>query len=495
MSATSNLSSDPHLPGGAEDADRRAHTRKRRRILTGQWQSLVIDHMAEHFHKLRQWIIGKPDLSTNTLRSVVRQVSALYDTEPIVRGDESVDEGCLGLMLNAVRMGGWWQLGTRHQQWVEGMRESFVRPTWTPDRGFMFRLVTPDMVYAEAHPDDPDQPEYMVEARSRIINGKLAWTWDVVDLREEGSPTFKVVQPIQRGRGWQELDITEQVLGRDLSGPNYPWRLQDETPVMPYVLYHAARTDRLFDALEGRELVEGTLTIAVLWTWWLHCVRDSSWVQRYTKDVSLKGSEEGAKGLPEITHAFAVTDPQTLLQMRSDDGQGGGEIGQWAPPVDPATLGRAIADFEIRLGAHFNLGPQDFQRSGPAESGYAISLKRSAVREAQRRAEPQFRRGDEFLLRLCAVLLNRGGAPGGPFPEEGLSIEYPGLPMSPQEVMARTEELAKLHPLGLVSPVDAYLALHPGATREAAMDALQEVSTENRVLGVAPGGMTNPSAL
>lgn len=486
------LHENPPLPGDAEDQSRREHTRKRRRILTGYWQNDLNTHLREHFDPIRKHIVGKPDQSTNVLRSVVYQLAALYTRTPVIMPPSEVSEEQVQPLLDAVAAGGYWSMAQRVQRFTLGMRECFVRPTWkgSDEGGLMFRIVPVDMTYAEAPPDDPDLPHYVVEARPRIYKGEEVWTWDEVDLRDPAKPTFRVllVEDKSKGKGKSKrevTDITEDIMGARYDGAAYPFRDEQNQPLMPYVLYHSERTGELFDAFEGLELVEGALTIAVLWTYWLHNVRDCAWAQKWTLDAYLRGTSKKGKKGDYSEHSAVTTDPSSVMQFRSD-GTNPASIGQWSPPVDPKTLGEAIRDFEERLAVHFDLAPTDISRSGTASSGYAISLKRSAVREAQRRFEPQFQRADQQLFRVSAMLMNRGGSVR--VPEQGYSFVYRSLPRSLEEVEAALVKHEKLRALGLESRVDAYMDLNEGTTREKALERLLLIAQEERTIesGVLP---------
>jgi len=466
------LAIDPILPGSSEDFDRRTHTRLRRRMLAGTWRTDLIDHLRRHFDPVRQSIQGVPDISTNVFLSVVQQLSALYSTKPAVSNPDGGEA-----LIDMVASAGWWSMAPRLQRLVLGLRECFVRPSFK-EGSLLYRIITPDMLYTEASMDSPDEPNFVVEARPRHWNNRLWWTWDVVDLRDPTNPKFAIILPKQ-GDVKENKDITVDIMrlapGESLSGTSYPWRDSNKAPVMPYVLYHAERTGYLFDAYEGAEMVEGALTVAVLWTFFLHNVRDCSWSQKYTLNAELQGLRPQSEGDSVSQHRAISTDGSSILQFMSDPGASAA-IGQWAPAVNPQVLGDAIAQYETRLSVHYNLSPSDYVSQSTPQSGYAISLKRESVREAQRKFEEQFRRGDVQLMRVSAVM-------SGQVPEEGYQITYPGLPVTSQEL---TDSLAKhkgLIDLGLASKVDAFRELNAGISREVALQRLREIAEEIRTLG------------
>jgi hypothetical protein len=478
------LSSIPPLPRDGENA-RRAQALKVRKLFEGQWKDLLDVQMGAMFDDVRNKATGKRDLSTNILKTAVWQLAKLYPEAPFIHPPEGSTEDDIAAAVKATQDARWWSMATRNQRNVLGMGECFVRPSWKRSNdGMMYRIVTPDMVSASSSPDEPDLPDYVVEARTRVVDGERAWTWDVVDLRDPNNPMFAIQLAEEYHGAEQGAPLTEMFIPGGLpSGYPEQWIDSVGVPVSPYVLYHKSTTGMLFDGFENLELIDGTLTIAALWSFWLHCVRDASWPQRWAMNAIIGGMEvdtiNGVKG----TSKQVTTDPASLVMLYEGPGQIAPSVGQWSPGSDPATLGEAIAKFEARMGVHFNIGADDFHRSGSAESGYAISMKRAAVREAQKSFVPEFSRSDAQLMRVTSVILNN--ATGAGVPEEGYSLTYPGLPTSPQETKEALEEHDMKLSRGLESPVDAYMDLNPGTTREQALAALVRVTEENRQLALA----------
>lgn len=475
-----SLSTIPPLPGGSEEDKRRAEARRRVRLMTGQWFGDLQRHMAQHFDAVRERIVGKPDLSTNLLKSVARQLGALYDRPPTIHHEEARSAEVATAVLEAA---GWQALGTRVQRFAIAIRECLLRPTLT-NKGLLLRVVTPDLVHAVASSDEPDVPVRVVEARVRSLRGRDRWLWDDLDIRDPAAPVYRVMLPRQEPA--EPEDVTEEVLGGPMSGPAYPFRGADGAPVLPYALYHAERTNELWSWGEDVEAVEGTLTDAVLWSWWLHNVRDAAWAQRWGLDVEPRGA--GSAGAGRSRTSSVATDPSSVFLLRSSGDRA--SVGQWNPPIDPLTLGTALAEFEQRLLVHFGLSSSDVERTtGGPESGYAITLRRDSVREAQRRFAAQFERADRQLLRIVAALLR---AVAGPIQmaDDGYSIVYPGPPRSASETTAEIERMEMMIAHGLASRVDAYMAMHPGLLREQALTELERIAAENRMLGVMPGQPT-----
>jgi len=486
MTVTPQTSTIPPMPGDHTDDQRRSSARQRIRLLDGGWLDDLIRHLTEHFVDLRASAVGKPDLSINLYLAVIDQLSQLYATRPIVDVEGASDE-LMDSITETLADAGLWSMTQENQRYTLAIREGFVRPSVSDDGTLVYRLVTPDAVIATASPATPDMPWRLVEALQRDVpnaRGKVesVWTWDEMDISDPRDPTYRILRAdsdMDRAE-----DITEIVTGvPSLSGPAYPYRwTQGERaglPYIPHAMYHAKRTGKLWNWRTGLEAVEGALTVAVLHSFWLHNVKDCSWSQKYSIDAAVRGlATEGPDGLRRQT---VITDPASILMFDSEGDHP--EVSTLAPAIDPKTLGEAIASYQQDVGVYLGLGPDDYERSGQAESGYAISLKRESVREKQRGYEPTFRRGDTELLEKTAAMMNAGGA-NPPWPEEGWSIEYPGLPRTGSEVQVGLERLEKLEALGLASKVDGYMELHPGVTREKALEDLRRIKQETRTLAI-----------
>ena len=61
-------------------------------------------------------------------------------------------------------------------------------------------------------------------------------------------------------------------------------------------------------------------------------------------------------------------------------------------------------------------------------------------------------------------------------------MQYQSIPLSPNELQAQREDLIIKMEAGLLSPVDAYMALNPGIDRPEAIFRLQEIRAETLAL-------------
>lgn len=467
------MQSPPQTPD-QDTGVRWMESRRRRRMLEGVWLHELTRTIERAVGPNKSAIWGEPDLSKNTFRSIVHQLSTLYNVPASVGHDS---QGAADEMQRWLMDAGHWELLQGFAPMVIGMREGFVRAEVVEDAGsvtqpaprkLLIRVVPADLVYVEAHPDCPDVPHLLAEYRVRKSpDGDPRWYRDVFDIRDPVAPSFRVED--ENGK-----DVTDELGLMRLEGDTYRavWSYADGRPFIPGEWYHAQRTGKLADPYFGRELVDGALTVAMLWTFWGHLVRDCSHPQRYAVGAAPAGvaSNEG-DGLTWIE-----TDPSSLLRFEGEPGAAV-SIGQFQPGGDPVEMGTAIRDYAADLATDFDISPSDIQRAnGDARSGFAIYLTREGQRHAQRRYEPAFRRHDISLLGKIAAMLNR--AAGAMLPEDGWRVAYHGLPLSLEEKAQRLAEWEQRVALGVASKVDLLMMLED-ISEEAARMRLEAIRRDS----------------
>ena len=474
----------PPLPGGAEADARRETQRYRRRILEGRWRTDLDDKIRTFWAAEVAAQITLRDMSKNLAGRVSTEVAVLYERPPVVSNDDAPD--ALDELGDVLAEAGLWQLQQGTNRLAYGLREMFVRPDAVTlddgSAGVAYRLVPPDMTQAYASPDRPDEPWLLFEARLRTVLGKSRWTWDVCDLREQSAPAYRVL--LADGKGddpdvviASSTDVTAEVLGAD---GGWLWTRGDGSPLWPYVTYHAQRTGRLFDELRHIEMFDASIMVAAYYSFWGMCVRDGSYPIR-TIHGSVKGI--GVRGDDSETRRTATIAPGVVLELESPDGGlTSPSIDQWGPAVDPERLQMSIEAYEKRAMIDAGLSPSDVDKSGGPESGYAKTVSRESVRRVARAMGSPFRRADETLLTLTAALLNRWG--GRSLPEDGWRVEHQGMPQTPAEIQAQTEQIRSDIALGLASLIDVVLARFPSLrSRDEAADFLREREAERRMFG------------
>ena len=472
----------PPVPADSSEARRWDETRRRRRMLYGSWRGDLVTRLALSIGDIRREAWGEPDLSSNVFRSSVSALAVLYDRTPTVSHDTPAAAGLVQLVQSA----GLWSLLQRVQRDALGMREMLVRVDARERPGgaveLIYRPVFPDLVLAVPNPEAPSEALEVREARIRTNTqtSKARWTWDVWDIRGDAR---HCILDAEFGSAGADISHEYGLPEGGLTGDAYPCRREDGTPVIPYAMYHAAQTGALWDAYELTELVEGSLTCAVLWTFFGHCIRNASWPQRYLVNVDAGADVEGdTDGTQRRT---MVVDPAVVLQLRSGSGDNASQplVGQWQPGADPEAMQEAVALYERRVAAYAGISPADVQRvAGDPRSGQAIALNHEAQREAQRRYEPVFRPSDERLLAISAVVAN-AKAQRRLYPEDGYRVAYQALPLSPTEQQSERDEISGLIDLGLLDIVTAFQRLNPGLSRadaERGLDAIAEINARRQ---------------
>ena len=468
------------LPPRTEDANRWEHTRLRERLMAGTWRADLELALDRHMGRSRSHGAGPPDMSSNILRSVSVQLAVLYDRPPTVSHALEAAAPLIG-DGGELRTAGLWQLMGGLQRDTIAFNEDLLGISVSASGAPQFVPVSPGMVIAESEPDAPDVPVAIrwLRLRRHPRSGQLAWTWEIWDPRV---PVFRIVS----ADGQEERDLTSVYVtdsdGAPVAGPlegeDYPWWwTEDERrPLLPFVLYHSSRSPHLWRPFEGIEVVEGTLSAAVGWSFWFHCLRDASWPQRVAVNCRPVGS--AIEETDDSPREGIVTDPSTVMLLESDEETPGQPmVTQWQASSDPKLLGECLLQYETRIAEFAGISPSDIQRmGGTAKSGYAISISQAGKREAQRRYEPQFRRGDLEAVAKVAAMVNT--ATGSTYPESGYEIVYAAVPKSPQELEAERKHVLELLEAGLIDRAQALQTLNPGISRD---EALRRLDTIRRV--------------
>lgn len=477
-----NLPIKPLAPT-ADEQERWSHTALRKRMIIGAWEQDLEDELARHLPADRREAWGPADLSSNPFEQITRQLSVLYHEVPAVtnlNGDISALTAREGLVTQA----GLWQLMQRAQQMVIGLRESAIRidvnphvqgaPTIAP--GIQYRIVTPDLLYCEAHPDQPDIPVYYQEARLREFEGKPIWVADVLDIRNPEEPIFGMYEIGKDGSLGKDMSV--EFMGHPTHrGADYPYRDGEGNPFLPVVLYHAEKTGFLWDAYNASQMVYGSLTSAVLYSMWVHLVRDACWSQKYVAGLSVAGLSQIDQN--EIARRSSIaTDPSSILVFTQDpDAQGQPLVGSFSIPTDPHALLESISKYEMRVGLAAGLSPSELSRTnGDPRSGYALAVSKSGQREAQKKFAPVFRLGDEELLAKTAMLANR--FLGTSLPEAGYRVSYHSMPLTPDEMRAQREDIIAKMQASLISPVQAVMMMYEDMDQREAREYLLQIRRE-----------------
>ena len=451
----------------------------RKRLLSGEYEQDLEDELYRHLPSDRREAWGVTDMSSNPMEQVTRQLSVLYHENPIVTNPEDISE--LVSREGYMTKSGIWSMMQRVQQLTLGIRETIVRidvsPKGTRTEGIIYRVVTPDFVYIESSEDNPEIPLYYQELRLRFDETKQEYSWvaDIMDIRDENNPKFylRKVEP----NGELGEDVSSIFMEKAMLGTEYPFRDKENRPYLPIVIYHAQKTGKLWNSFDCQTLISGSLSSMVLFSFWLHVVRDCSWVQRYATNVFVSGLTQNSLDEPARRSSIS-TDPSSILIFSQDpDINTQPVIGQFQAGADPEKLLQAVASYEYRVAVSCGISPSELTRtSSDPRSGYSLSVSRQGQRESSRSYAPIFRLCDEELCRKTAMLCNR--YLGTSLPESGYRVSYQALEYSPEEKEAIRKDVIEKLAASLISPIDAIRQLNPDMDEEEARETLLRIRRE-----------------
>lgn len=462
----------PRRIADVDDATRRRwdHQGLRWRILYGHWDEDLRSRIIDEVGTTRANAWGEPDLGANLLLSASSAVSTLYDYSPRVMHDDPAGGARLDALLADA---GWPTLMQRVQRDTIAIREMlvYVDVVGRPGRRRVrLQPVHPHEVEVIASEDDPEVPAVIRWWRLRESpTGGEVWTVDVWDIRERME---RYAIEDEHGQDVSPLYLSGVEDGRapagGYRGEAYPYRADGE-PILPWVMYHAARTGGMWDWGSSAEIVDATLSIGTLWTYWRHLVQTASWPQRYLINGIVAGQMTIGEG--EAGRRQVVADPAVLLRIVQDmdNADSSPRIEQDSTNADPHQLGEAISAYERRAIALAGLNPADFVRtSGDPRSGYAMAITRDGQREAQRRYEPTFRRADEMLCRVVAALW-------GGLPTDGYRVIYEAIPPTVAELRDLQAYVDAEIAAGRMTRLQAYMMLHPEMDERDALRVLEAI--------------------
>lgn len=453
------------VPPKAQDAARWNESRRRRRMLEGLWQEDVRERIRDYFSKVRELTMGEPALGLNLFNAVVSQKAILYDQEmtvvaPVGLGD--VQKAAFAGVLNEAHLN---QLLQRNCRNVIGMREGLMKLVWT-ENGLRFNVVPSDVVTVKTAKQDPNT---LLEVAEGIILSDGRPAWEVWNIENPASPYRRIVL-------MDRSDVTAQVLAE----PGiYNERDSQGRPFLPYVLYHAEWSDKTWNAYDNSELPNAALDLAVLWTMFGDGVRNAAWPQRYAINLRLDGATV-TKG-DDARAGYVDTSPTSLLMLKPIDPNAPASAGQYAPGCDPKVLGEAIIAYQSVVLSNLGINPSDLQSTQQAQSGFAIQLKRGALRREAMKVIPNFRDGDTELLAKTAMMINAYGE-GAQLPEDDWGVSYNLPEIGQAELLEELETLSAMLELGLASKVDVFIKLHPDwapRPRDQVVEHLRLIAREN----------------
>lgn len=482
---TLTLPPRPSMPTGEDDL-RAVHQQTRYQLLTEEHHDVAHDWRIEHIGDERAAVQGPLDLSVNPIANICRQLSTPghYGSRPAISHPDAA-----GLdLVERMDEGGYWTRMQEVEYLALGLGDVFVAHGWDPVQGLTYRIVPPHNIVIFVRSSAPDVPIALWElgVREDPLTKAPFWSWDQYDISDPSAPTYRIVRA--GAAPDMDPDVTAQHLPPDFPGP-YPWKLEDGTPILRHVRYRDADTGRTWNAYQKRGAHHGTLNAIVLASYMMHCARDASGrtvimvgVEPIIGDAVNVGTKDRIKTAPlmpgTIAYHHAVEGSQPLVV----------EVG---PGANLAEVAGVAAEYEIRQAIRWGLNPADItrQHANPT-SGAALAISNKAKREFADRTTPVFRRADRQALRLSAVISRVFG--GIAAPESGYSISYAQIPETPEEQRERRDDDDWQVGKNLKSRIDLYIARNPGATRDAARQAIARAIADEREIEAEVARLLQP---
>jgi len=449
-------------------SDRWKLTGLARRILeTAQWRYDLLEFMGSVVSQLAIDNWGRPSIAIDLLKMVVGKIAQLYRLAPVFSNPDATDEAQAYLKeLNPFKR------HRRINRLTIGLRECHVRVHWRGETGADPEIVTPDYVVPSAPANNPTVPNkiaHAVHLKDPRKSNVSAWFWEAWDISDLESPKYMILDA-----QWKDVSSFFDL------APDYSW-IDTETgvPYMPWILYHAEDTGALYDPAAWMELIDGTLMVGVLATFWTHIVKNASWNQPFGLDVELRGLTPTSTG-EKVSRV--PTDPTSLLMFDSISGKTG-QLGNLERPADPQYVIQAIIQYAEWVLSQVGLGVEQAQQA--PQSGVALSIRHDGVVRLQQEYVTAFRTGDKEYLRVLSQVTNSFSDADVPtLPTSGWRIKYPAAPQTRDEIVAKLAQKKAQIEMGLLSPVDVIMEMELGLTRVEALAELIRIQDENKL--VAP---------
>lgn len=435
-------------------------------------------HLQDVYQKLldelgdRAKTMGPLDISRNALRSWVLRVGTAYRTSPLVEGLSPEFASLIGDMTartlqERYSAAGGRPMPTRMDVVSEQVLHYRLACNWCgtligwadrSQRPFA-QVITPDDLEVDYRSEDPLSPTVIRHFRTRWVGKQQRAVTDTYDLTDLDAPSFRVMVG--------EDDITEEALGVTYEGDRYWWRYADGRPFHRIVISGDPRM-----AYRGLELVEGTLRLAVGYSYWWAGMRDAGHPRTHAIGLTTYGgsdsdSETGATGI--------AAGPEHVISWQHSDRERPGSIVQLGPGFDPEVVGKALRTYEVTL---LDRGlPVSYEQTG----GEPTESERRALGEVIAETYADCREHDGIVLKRMAAVHNRASSM-----TEGM--QPANLPEAMLPVLYREE-------------VDASLENPTGATggaekvQDTALNGAQVQAAQSIVEAVASGQLPRDTGI
>lgn len=462
----------------SEEAPRIKDDAARHLVLTNDHEDLVAQFVCQTRGLQTEDVRGQLDMALNPLVSFATQLSnpGLYGDPPTLSHPDPAAQPL-------IKTGGYLELGghaaTLHEAeyHARGTGAVAVVPyiTRNPVAPLRFHLAFKHDLHVEVFPDDPMTPARLFWLR--MHRGEYCFeVWDLTGPE----PRFYYGDPNNPNKPLADPPSPALV------GDTYPWRYADSSPYIPHVFYRTTATAFWGDGWRLRPLHRATFFAIDANLDFRHANKAAAFGRMVAIDLELATDTQGRDtGVPFRT--LTIT-PGAILSMRTvtdSNINGSGTVMQFPPSADPSLMLRANIEYQQMALQNCGLRAPDTTRTnggGNPTSAAALVLGDADRRQGQRSLAPMVRAADLELLNKSAALVNRARPNDPPLPEEGYSIGYHLLPLSPEERAADQATAKDEHALGLISTVDLYQRFHPGTDADAARQQILRAQREEAQL-------------
>lgn len=467
------------------EQDRIEATEARDRVLSGSHERDLVDFLAEVWGPKKRAIVGLVDTSWNPLRTLCQQMSTpgLYSVRPTVRGPDGTEllVGRRGLLDSAH-----WAPMMQHVEYLtRGLGDMMVRPAI---RGGRLKLaqVRPWAVHVETDPQDPARAvELWERCLYRDPEGRWRWVYEVWDIRDEDSPSWRVLSADQVGPDGQPLPVANlyypEVPAEGLSGAAYTWTYGDGVPYIPHVHYRSRVLPGFWSWESLRGLHRGTMHCARLANGLLYAADMASSRAVLLTNCCPLGQETVNVGSAGAVSTMELL-PGSMVPLRPLDASiGTMAVTEVGPGMDVASQWSVVRSYTLSMLAAHGLRESDVVRAeANPTSAAALIISDASRREAQRQLAPLFEEADRELIRKVAALARVHGL--GDFPDDDVyDVQYSMIERTSDELAsAREEEVHELEH-GLMSKVELYMR-RKGVDRETAIRELRRVQEDEAAL-------------
>lgn len=455
-------------------------------LLDEDFDELMLKWIAENAGEGATQRGGIPDTAMNPIASNTRQLvtPGLYGRAPKLTYPDAA-EGLLGVD-GYLERSGFWPRAQTLQYYTVGMGIWF-RFVNLVDEGrgteLVDQLVNPADVVVFPRESNPMEIGALWHLRSRKIktdDGKWShiWVWDQYDIDKVAEPSFRIMAVNSRGQPTE--DLTAKFFPE--SDGSYDWIAPDGLPFLPWVTYRAVDSGRFWPH-HRRGMHRGTLRACEHWTYTSRAALFATGehvliggVDPESMPAKVKRGDDGIQQSAEPQLSMTVTPGMmTFLPTKDQSGLTAIHIG---PGVNLPNLSAFSNMYQMVLAVNDGLHPTDATRqSANPTSGSALEISSESRRAYSDQVKPFFTKSDKEAITKIAWMFARLPEPVI-YPVDDISITYRTLPLSPTEREDLRKDLEWQVDQGLMSPVDAYLALNPGSTREQARKAVVDARVE-----------------